>query len=193
MAVTPQTNATIADLAGIIRECDDFVICGHVSPDGDCFGSQLALFHVLKAMGKRLSAMDDNTRKDAARMLDEEFGFSLGMTPEQAKAALQAKADALASTPVNLRMGENIITTSLAELGYTCTNLDIVDSLVPIGKSGNIVERYKEQKDLENNTVDYPLEFSVDLPRVENFVKNCSVYNTDPVEGELLIGSDGLP
>ena len=85
-----------------------------------------------------------------------------GMTPEQAKAALQAKADALASTPVNLRMGENIITTSLAELGYTCTNLDIVDSLVPIGKSGNIVERYKEQKDLENETVQYALDFTVD-------------------------------
>ena len=57
MAVTPQTNATIADLAGIIRECDDFVICGHVSPDGDCFGSQLALFHVLKAMGKRATCV----------------------------------------------------------------------------------------------------------------------------------------
>ena len=116
-----------------------------------------------------------------------------GMTPEQAKEALQEKADSMAATTVSLRLGDQIITTSLAELGYTCTNLDIVDSLVPIGKSGNIVERYKEQKDLENNTVDYPLEFSVDLPRVENFVKNCSVYNTDPVEGELLIGSDGLP
>ena len=38
----------------------------------------------LRERGKRLSAMDDNARKDAARMLDEEFGFSLGMTPEQA-------------------------------------------------------------------------------------------------------------
>ena len=116
-----------------------------------------------------------------------------GMTPEQAKAALQAKADALASTPVNLWMGENIITTSLAELGYTCTNLDIVDSLVPIGKSGNIVERYKEQKDLENETVQYALDFTVDPSRVQAFVQNCSVYNTDPVEGELLVGDDGYP
>ena len=116
-----------------------------------------------------------------------------GMTPEQAKAALQAKADALASTPVNLWMGENIITTSLAELGYTCTNLDIVDSLVPIGKSGNIVERYKAQKDLENETVQYALDFTVDPSRVQAFVQNCSVYNTDPVEGELLVGDDGYP
>ena len=40
----------------------------------------------LKALGKHLSAMDDNARKDAARMLDEEFGFSLGMSPEEASA-----------------------------------------------------------------------------------------------------------
>ncbi len=40
----------------------------------------------LGALGKHLSAMDDNARKDAARMLDEEFGFSLGMSPEEASA-----------------------------------------------------------------------------------------------------------
>jgi RNA polymerase-interacting CarD/CdnL/TRCF family regulator len=39
---------------------------------------------LLKGNGKRLTAMDDNARKDAARMLDEEFGFSLGLTPDQA-------------------------------------------------------------------------------------------------------------
>lgn len=72
MAVTPQTNATIADLAGIIRECDDFVICGHVGPDGDCFGSQLALFHVLKAMGKRATCV---------LVRDEEPAASLAFMP----------------------------------------------------------------------------------------------------------------
>lgn len=45
----------------------------------------------LKAIGKHLSAMDDNARKDAARMLDEEFGFSLGMTPEEASAYICEK------------------------------------------------------------------------------------------------------
>lgn len=39
---------------------------------------------ILRAAGKHLSAMDDNARKDAARMLDEEFAFSLNMTPEEA-------------------------------------------------------------------------------------------------------------
>ncbi|MDO5042739.1 MAG: DHH family phosphoesterase [Slackia sp.] len=53
MAVTPQTNTTLEAMADCMRECDDFVLCGHVNPDGDCLGSQLALMHALRSMGKR--------------------------------------------------------------------------------------------------------------------------------------------
>ena len=116
-----------------------------------------------------------------------------GMSPDEAREALKQKADALGSTRVNLQIGGNVITSSLNDLGYRCTNLDIVDSLVPIGKSGNIVERYKEQKDLERQTVSYSLDFAVDLSRIRSFVQTCSVYNTDPVEGKLMLGEDGYP
>ncbi len=116
-----------------------------------------------------------------------------GMSLDEAEAALQTKVGELASTAVSLNIGGNTVTTSLADMGYSCTNLDIVNRLTGIGKSGNIVERYKLQKDLENNTVDYPLEFTVDEDRIRSFVSSCSSYNTDPVEGQLLIGSDGYP
>lgn len=51
------TNATLEQLAGIISAHDDFVICGHVSPDGDCLGSALALWHALRAQGKRATCV----------------------------------------------------------------------------------------------------------------------------------------
>ena len=57
MTITPQTNATLDEIAQVIRDHDDFVICGHVSPDGDCLGSQLALQHALAAMGKRCTCL----------------------------------------------------------------------------------------------------------------------------------------
>lgn len=53
MTVTPQTNTTLDALADIIAKRDDFVLCGHISPDGDCLGSQLSLWHALHALGKR--------------------------------------------------------------------------------------------------------------------------------------------
>lgn len=50
---TPQTNTTLSAIAQCFAELDDFVICGHVNPDGDCLGSQLTLMHGLHAAGKR--------------------------------------------------------------------------------------------------------------------------------------------
>ncbi len=51
---TPQTNTTLPEIAERLAALDDFVICGHVNPDGDCLGSQLALMHALRKLGKRV-------------------------------------------------------------------------------------------------------------------------------------------
>ena len=52
MTLTPQTNIDLESIARFLLEHDNYVICGHVSPDGDCLGSQLALWHALVACGK---------------------------------------------------------------------------------------------------------------------------------------------
>lgn len=57
------TNTTLAGVADALRNADNVVICGHVSPDGDAIGSQLALADALKALGKNatcLLAMDED-------------------------------------------------------------------------------------------------------------------------------------
>ena len=54
MTVTAQTNTTLEALAGVLKQRDNFVICGHVNPDGDCVGSQLALAAALQALGKHV-------------------------------------------------------------------------------------------------------------------------------------------
>ena len=46
---------------------------------------------LLRANGRRLSSADDNVRKDAELMLDEEFAFSLGVTPEEAGKYIRSK------------------------------------------------------------------------------------------------------
>ena len=52
MTITPQTNASLAEIASALLERDNFVIAGHISPDGDCLGSQLALMWTLRSVGK---------------------------------------------------------------------------------------------------------------------------------------------
>lgn len=72
MTVTPQTNTTLVEIAQVIREHDNFVLCGHMSPDGDCLGSQLTLWHALKAMGKSATCV---------LVRDEPVGSSLSFLP----------------------------------------------------------------------------------------------------------------
>ncbi len=50
--ITPQTNITLAEMAERLKAFSSFAICGHVNPDGDCLGSELALAHALKSQGK---------------------------------------------------------------------------------------------------------------------------------------------
>lgn len=57
MALTPQTNTDLASVAAFLQSHDDFVICGHVSPDGDCLGSQLGLAAALRSLGKRATCL----------------------------------------------------------------------------------------------------------------------------------------
>ncbi|MBN2397931.1 MAG: bifunctional oligoribonuclease/PAP phosphatase NrnA [Deltaproteobacteria bacterium] len=40
------------EIAGVIHSCATFLITSHVRPDGDALGSELALYHVLRGMGK---------------------------------------------------------------------------------------------------------------------------------------------
>ena len=70
MAVTPQTNTDLGAIAEALRSRDDFIICGHVSPDGDCLGSQLGLAAALKGLGKRVTCL---LAKDEP--IDERLGF----------------------------------------------------------------------------------------------------------------------
>lgn len=73
MAVSPQTNCTLAEVANRLCELDDFVVCGHVSPDGDCLGSQLALAAALRRLGKRVTCVlvkDEPVEVNLLRVLD---------------------------------------------------------------------------------------------------------------------------
>ena len=45
----------MAEIGRQLKQRDDFLILGHVRPDGDSIGSQLALAHTLKALGKTVT------------------------------------------------------------------------------------------------------------------------------------------
>ena len=55
--LTIENTHTLPALAKELLKCDNFVICGHVNPDGDCLGSQLALAAALRACNKQVTCV----------------------------------------------------------------------------------------------------------------------------------------
>lgn len=49
---SPDADDAISAICRAITSYTRFLICGHIRPDGDCLGSQLGIYHVLKTLGK---------------------------------------------------------------------------------------------------------------------------------------------
>lgn len=50
----------LQEAAAFIRERDDFLLLTHVQPDGDAYGSTLGLAHLLDALGKRYTIVNED-------------------------------------------------------------------------------------------------------------------------------------
>ena len=74
MSVTPQTNATLEEIAQVLLKAKDICICGHTNPDGDAIGSATALGCALKKLDKSVSLLLADDDSD----LDPKFDFLPG-------------------------------------------------------------------------------------------------------------------
>jgi phosphoesterase RecJ-like protein len=73
MKPAPQIVRRIIDS---IRDHRTFCVVGHIRPDGDCIGSQLALALALKNEGKRVTVWNEDAVPQKLRFLDTEKMFA---------------------------------------------------------------------------------------------------------------------
>ena len=103
-----------------------------------------------------------------------------GMTQEEAKAAVEEYVDELNSETITLQAGKNTVQVPVSQMGISWGNPDIVTEAVSLGKSGNLITRYKAMKDLENEDKKYELAFQVDTQMVEKVLENnAELLNTE--------------
>lgn len=115
-----------------------------------------------------------------------------GKTAAEATAMVQEVVDQMGNSVITLQMGDDQMSVTLKELGLTWENQEVIQEISRIGTTGNIIRRYKEKKDLQNQNVHYEIEYSVDEAAERSFVESCSVYNSEPVEGSVHMGDDGV-
>lgn len=101
-----------------------------------------------------------------------------GMTREEALAALESYEKNLGGQSIKLGIGDNVIEAKLSDLGVTFDNEDLVDEAIGVGRAGNIVKRYKDQKDLQHSGKTFPLSWQTNEDTVRTYVKNnCTKYD----------------
>lgn len=102
-----------------------------------------------------------------------------GKTEAEAKTMVENYVEALLAKNITLKtVNGNEVTITPADIGFSWSNQEIVEEAAKIGKSGNIVQRYKAEKDLQYENKRYELEFEVDKELVRHVIADqCSVYN----------------
>ena len=101
-----------------------------------------------------------------------------GMTREEALAALESYEKNLGGQSIKLGIGDNVIEEKLSDLGVTFDNEDLVDEAIGVGHAGNIVKRYKDQKDLQHSGKTFPLSWQTNEDTVRTYVENnCTKYD----------------
>ncbi len=115
-----------------------------------------------------------------------------GKTYDEAVSLIEDKVNSMSGANITLNsIGDNSVTVTAAELGMTWDDTNLVADALYVGRSGNIVERYKERKDLEHNKKVYPLRVDFDKDTVTSIVtEQGDLYN---VEGKdpTMTKSDG--
>lgn len=110
-----------------------------------------------------------------------------GMSTLEAEAAVSEYVSTMSNAKITLDgMNNNKLTVTAGELGLSWSNPEVVDEAGGIGKSGNIIQRYKALKDLEHENMVLPLTLAVDDEKIRSILENdCASFNVDPVDATL--------
>lgn len=109
-----------------------------------------------------------------------------GMTAEEAVSAVQKEAAEELEDKVTLTVGSSKVEASAAELGMSWSNQEVVDEALGLGKSGNIVKRYKDNKDLENHNKTYAIKYEADKETIKSYLQSQKEeLDCEAVEGSL--------
>ena len=112
-----------------------------------------------------------------------------GKTVEEAEGEVNAYVEGLLSRQITLTaVNGNEVTITPADVGFTWNNRDVVKEAAAIGKKGNIVERYKAEKDLQFENKIFSLSFDADKELIRHVLADqCSVYNLEAQNATLAL------
>lgn len=109
-----------------------------------------------------------------------------GKTLDEVKTEIEQYIEDLQEKTITLTVFDNKVEVTGEELGVSCGNMDMLTEALEYGTKGNIIERYKALKDLENQPLEYNIDIEVDEEAVKNVVvEKCEVFNQEAEDATL--------
>lgn len=94
-----------------------------------------------------------------------------GMTEAQANEAVESYVESLGDKQFTLTVDDQSVTATAADMGITWSNPVIVKDAAGVGRTGNLIERYKSKKDLEHENLVFDIEYTADREKVRQYLE----------------------
>ena len=117
-----------------------------------------------------------------------------GMTIQEAKGEIEAYVNSFGGTEITLNVvdGGTIVTTA-SELGLKWGNEKILDEASNFGRDGDILQCYKELRDLEYRNKVYKVVFDFDKNKIRSIIEeNAEQYNQEAINATLTKTEEGF-
>ena len=115
------------------------------------------------------------------------------LTEEEANTKVKVYVKEKTNVPVKIDVNGTEVKTNLSDLGYKWTNKSVIEEAVGVGKSGNVIKRYKDGLDLKNKGIELKLEFGIEEKNMkDNLKKICDSYNVEAKNASLKLTSSGF-
>ena len=117
-----------------------------------------------------------------------------GMTIEEARQTVQSYVDSFGGSQITLHaVEEGTIVTTASELGLKWGNEGILQEAARFGRDGDILQCYKELKDLEYQNKVYDVAFDFDKDKIRALIEeNGAQYNQEAVNASLVKTETGF-
>lgn len=116
-----------------------------------------------------------------------------GMTEVQATEAVESYMESLADTQFTLTVDDKSVTATAADFGVEWANPVIVKDAAGVGRTGNLIERYKSKKDLEHENLVFDIAYTADREKVKSFLEsNTQDMNQEAVNYGLIRENGGF-
>ena len=110
-----------------------------------------------------------------------------GMTADEANQVVADYLSRYGDVEFTLQAGEKSVTADGEDIGLTAKNADVVTRALNYGKEGNLVSRYKANKDMENGgKKDFAISLTADINTVKTYLdENSDELNIKAVNNGL--------